>query len=150
MINFLQRICLMRRPNHSQGLKPPPSGTPLAVSGCGQVILIVDLDGQNGQLLAKALEEAGFEPRVARRDSTALEMLGDLDPAVVIVAGPANPNFYRALRQAVSAPILALAPQADDAQALEAFAAGVDQFQSGPISPTEVVARVVALLRRAT
>jgi len=87
-------------------------------------------------------------PRVVRGDGAALEALGRQGTAAVIVAGRANPGLYRALRRATPAPLLALDPQAGDEDVLEAFAAGVDQFLYGPVSPAEVVARILALLRR--
>jgi DNA-binding response OmpR family regulator len=128
----------------SQGRIPPP-----AVGGGGKMILIVDVDGRMGPLLVRPLEDMGFQVLIAQRDTGALELLGQAVPAVVIVGGPASPNFYRALRRVGSVPILALDPLADDEQVLAAFAAGVDQFQAGPIGGSEVVARVMALLRRA-
>ena len=149
MVSFLQRLRRLVHHKRSQVRAPQGNGTPHAVPGYGQLVLIVDLDGRNGQMLAQSLAKAGFEPRVVQRDNTALEALGQAAPAVVIIAGPANVNFYRAVRRAVPVPILALDPRADDTQTLGAFAAGVDQFQSGPVGAPEVVARVVALLRRA-
>jgi DNA-binding response OmpR family regulator len=61
------------------------------------------------------------------------------------VGGRADLDFYRAS----SAPILALAPKGDEEQALSAFAAGVDQYQTGIVSSAEVAARARAMLRRA-
>lgn len=149
MVGFWQRLCRVVQRDHGQVLASQRNGTPDAAPGRGQTVLIVDLDGQSGQLLADSLGAAGFAPCVARRDNAALELLGHVVPAAVLVSGPVNACFYRAVRGAVPVPILALAPRASDEQVMEAFVSGVDQFQSGPIGPAEVVAQVVALLRRA-
>jgi DNA-binding response OmpR family regulator len=149
MADFLQQ--LWRFVRRQRGLVPGPQAHgPAAVPGSAKVVLIIDLDGRVGQLLAQSLEKAGFVPHVASRGNGALELLGRAAPAVAIVVGPADLDFYRALRRATSAPILALDPQAGDEQVLGAFAAGVDQFQARPTSHDEIVARVQALLRRAT
>ncbi len=123
---------------------PLPAAAPL-----GRRILVVDLDGRAGRPLAQALTRSGFEPHVVRRETAALGLIGQEPPEAMIVAGPANLNFYRALRRATPAPILALDPYADDERVLAAFAAGVDQFQAGSTGPEEIVARLQALLRRA-
>ncbi|MGB9671382.1 MAG: hypothetical protein ACPLXR_09590 [Halothiobacillaceae bacterium] len=99
--------------------------------------------------LAQSLARLGLEGRVVRGAGAALALLGQVGPAAVIVVGPVHAETYRALRRATPVPLLALDPQADDEQVLAAFAAGVDQFQAGPITPDEVAARVEALLRRA-
>ena len=148
MISILQQLRRLVRRNRGPGLDPEVRSSPLAAPGGEKMVLIVDLDGRTGSPLGQSLARSGFGPHVVRRGGAALGMLGRAAPAAVIVAGPADPDLYRALRRATRVPLLALDPQADDAQVLAAFAAGVDQFQAGPISPDEVVARVQALLRR--
>ncbi len=78
----------------------------------------------------------------------ALAALDQEAPQVVIVSGTADLNLYRALRSA-KALLLALVPEEDRAKMLEAFAAGVDDYQVGSISRAEIAARVCALLRNA-
>ncbi len=112
--------------------------------------MILALDKWTYGPLVRELEQSGFEARLVRESVAALDILSRDDPAVLIVVGPADLGLYRVLRRASSVPILALAPKADEEQTLDAFAAGVDQFQAGPISLGEVVARVCALLRRGT
>ena len=96
------------------------------------------------------LGQGDYETQVVQGHEAALDVLRLKDPMLLIVGGTATPRLYHALRQASPAPILALAPQGDAEQAISTFAAGVDQYQAGPISSSEVAARARAVLRRAT
>ncbi|MGC8874662.1 MAG: hypothetical protein ACP5SI_09505 [Chloroflexia bacterium] len=111
-------------------------------------ILVVDFGHDVAPFPEGYLRKCGFETRLARGESEALETLAQAEVAAVIVSGRAAVPFFRALRGATSAPILALDSTADERHVLEAYAAGVDQFQAQSISPNEVVARLGALLRR--
>jgi len=108
-------------------------------------ILIVELDGWTCGSLPSLLGQGGYEAQVVRGEEAALDVLKRETPVLLIVGGRADPDFYRAL----SAPILALDPKGDEEQALSAFAAGVDQYQTGIVSSAEVAARARAMLRRA-
>jgi DNA-binding response OmpR family regulator len=114
-----------------------------------KLILIVELSGCTYGPLAQQLEQAGYQAQVVRGKTAALDVLAQEGPALSIVVGPADPDFYRELRRASSSPILALASRADEEQMLSSFSAGVDEFIRNPVSLTEVVARIGALLRRA-
>lgn len=93
------------------------------------------------------LYSAGHAARVVDEGGTALEQLKDEHPLLIIVGGAADLDLYFALRCASVAPILALVSETDRDRTLAAFAAGVDDYQLGPISHREIVARVSALLR---
>lgn len=113
-----------------------------------KLILIVELSGCTYGPLAQQLEQAGYQAQVVRGKAAALDVLAQEGPALSIVVGPADPDFYGELRRASSSPILALASRADEEQMLSSFSAGADEFQRNPVSLSEVVARVGALLRR--
>jgi DNA-binding response OmpR family regulator len=106
--------------------------------------LIVELDGWTCGSLPSLLGQGGYEARVIRGEEAALEVLERETPVLLIVGGRADPDFYRAS----SALILALASKGDEEQALSAFAAGVDQYQTGFVSSAEAAARARAMLRR--
>jgi DNA-binding response OmpR family regulator len=135
-------------PGANQHTHPfPPQGAPASSAG---MILIIELRGWACGPLPLLLGQGDYETRVVQGHEAALDVLNRRDPVLLIVGGTASPKFYHALRQATPAPILALAPQGDAEQAISAFAAGVDQYQAGPISSSEVAARARAVLRRAT
>ena len=110
------------------------------------LVLIVQANGWNGDALLPLLRSAGYTARVVDERGTVPAIKAD-HPLLLIVGGSANLDLYCDCRCATTAPILALVPDADPERALSAFAAGVDDYQSGPISPREIVARVGALLR---
>lgn len=102
--------------------------------------------------LSRPLKEAGFEVQIlsaapkfwhrAQRFMSNL-LIVDLD-----TMGSQPTAQCRRLRMLINAQILAVRQDHDEEGLLEAFAAGVDDCMSGPISSDELVARVEALLRR--
>ena len=112
--------------------------------------MIIELGGWSCGSLPILLSQSGYGTQVVYGREAALGVLEQASPALLIVGGAANPGLYRAARHASSAPILALVPREDEAGALSAFETGVDQYQVGPISSSEVAARAHAMLRRAT
>ncbi len=136
---FFQRLC----PRSASQLGAQPAA--LAPTG---LILIVEADKWNGKALGCSLEQAGYSVQATQGETAALELLKRESPTLLVVGGAPDPAFYRSLRRASSAFILALIPQGNEEQVLAAFAAGVDQCQTGYLSNAEGVARIRALLRR--
>lgn len=126
--------------DRSPGASPRPRGA----------ILLIGLEQRQCGTLAWRLEGRGFQVSLVSGEEAGREALEQEGPALVVVCGPASLDFYRLLRRMTSAPILALDAQAREEQVLAALASGVDQFQARPVSEDEAVARVLALLRRAT
>lgn len=114
----------------------------------GRSVLLVDLAGEVAAFPEQKLRSGGFGLRLVRGEEEALAALAQGQFSAIVVSGRARVPFFRALRAATRAPILALDRGAQEGHMLEAFAAGVDQFQAQPISPDEVAARLMALLRR--
>ena len=129
-----------QRNNEPMDLPPVFKGT----------ILIGALGEWSCELLVDMLKESGYGTQVVGGQDEALDALARGDPDLLIVSGPVDPAFYRRLRCASPIPILALVPQADQELMLSAYAAGVDLLLAGFISGSEAVARVHALLRRAS
>jgi DNA-binding response OmpR family regulator len=130
------------------GRPRPAGGMPVPPAAVDKTVLLVELGGPSAAALLPPLLRSGFDARVVRSAAAALDALGRQSVVAVIVVGPAAAGLYRTLRRATAVPLLALDPGADDDHVLAAFAAGVDQFQAGPTSSDEVVARLAALLRR--
>jgi DNA-binding response OmpR family regulator len=99
---------------------------------------------------ARQLREAGYDVQVVDAHRAALDTVTQSPVALLVVDGATDPDVYRALRARSHAPILALAPQADEKQMMAAFAAGVDDFQPGVIGGAELIARAKAMIRRAS
>lgn len=116
-----------------------------------RALVVQDGDAIEG-VLPIFLAQRGF--RVVLANSYAR---GQLDtrsyrPDVVIVdlqlTDLCGINFIRALRVWSAIPVVALSARSSEAQRLEAFEAGVDDYVERPFSPLELVARLHALLRR--
>jgi DNA-binding response OmpR family regulator len=121
-----------------------PSGHLAAAKGSGEW---KNMDGWTVGSLSTLLEQDGYQIQVVYGREAALTAREQEDLGLIIVTGTVDPGFCSALRHVSTAPVLVLAPQANEAQILSAYAAGVDQYQVGPISSGEAAAR--AMLRRA-
>ncbi len=114
-------------------------------------LLISDnpLSARIGSLL---LREAGVEVAVvASRNQLANQLRERGFDLYVIYEGECQNDWlemYRTLRSEVLNPILVVTTQGTEACALEAYAAGVDEFIFTPLSPALFIAKVRAWLRR--
>ena len=118
------------------------------VPGTKGLVVIVERGGWQSGPLALRLRQAGYAVQVVPGRQAALELLKQEHPALLIAGGEADLHLYQALRQASPAPLMALAPWRDDKRMLEAFALGVDDYQTASIGSSEVVARAAAMVRR--
>jgi DNA-binding response OmpR family regulator len=110
------------------------------------LVLIIQMNGWNGETLFSSLRSAGYAVQSVD-ERGALRAIKEAHPLLLIVGGAADLDLYRAFRCVATIPILALVPEAELESALSAFAVGVDDYQFGPISHGEIIARVGALLR---
>ena len=142
-----EQLGKLLRPRVSSAVQAPESGAREYLPRPDGVILIIEVEGWTCGVLPIQIELTGYEVRVVR-GREAVDSLRLMHPILLIVGGAASLAFYRSLHRASPAPILALVPEADEEWVLDAFSAGVDDCQVGPISSGEIVARVRAILRR--
>jgi two-component system OmpR family response regulator len=118
------------------------------------VILVVDDDPHIRQLLAFALTKAGLASVEAADGEAALEAAEQHQPALVIldINMPRMDGLEvcRRLRAKGDTPILFLSSRDDEIDRVVGIELGADDYVVKPFSPREVVARVAAILRRAT
>jgi two-component system KDP operon response regulator KdpE len=115
-------------------------------------ILVVDDEPQITRVLRTTLNAQGYEIRVANDGETALEMLKDFGPDLVIT-DLAMPNMNgielcRNLRRVSQVPILVLSVRGEERSKVEALDSGADDYITKPFSTGELLARVRAALRR--
>ncbi len=101
-----------------------------------------------GDPVARALSDAGYSVSLVASLPLAQASLDSGQVALIVLHGAEVTGKCRALRQATSVPILALLPELSEAAVLDAFSAGADDCQAVSISPSEIVLRVRAILRR--
>lgn len=114
--------------------------------------LLIDADAASRRLLRDALETAGFATGAADSLDAGLQSAETLKPDIVLldlrVVGGACEDLILALRQWTDAPIVALSDSDDEAEKVAALDAGADDHVRKPISTSELLARMRAMLRR--
>ncbi len=117
-----------------------------------RTVLIVDDDPHIRQLLAFALDKAGLSPVEASDGEAGLAMVQRHKPDLVIldINMPRMDGLEvcRRLRTDGDTPILFLSSRDDEIDRVLGIELGADDYVVKPFSPREVVARVMAILRR--
>jgi two-component system KDP operon response regulator KdpE len=116
-------------------------------------ILVVDDEPQITRVLRTSLCSQGYDIRVANDGETALEIMKDWTPDLVIT-DLSMPNMdglelCRRLRAATEIPIIVLSVRGEEKTKVEALDAGADDYVTKPFGFEELLARVRANLRRA-
>jgi two-component system, OmpR family, KDP operon response regulator KdpE len=117
-----------------------------------QRILVVDDEPQITRVLRTSLSTHGYDLRVANDGETALEIMKDWTPDLVIT-DLAMPNMdglelCRKLRAFSHVPIIVLSVRGEERTKVQALDAGADDYVTKPFGIEELLARVRANLRR--
>ena len=117
-------------------------------------ILVVDDDPQIGDLLSDYLKKHGYRVSVAR-DGQAMKRLLDqfsIDLLVldIMLPGEDGLSLCRTLRETSEVPIIMLSAVGDESDRVIGLEVGADDYLAKPFSPRELLARVKALVRRAS
>jgi len=117
-------------------------------------ILVVDDEPQITRVLRTSLSSQGYDIRVANDGETALEIMKDWTPDLVIT-DLAMPNMdglelCRRLRPSTHIPIIVLSVRGEERTKVQALDAGADDYVTKPFGIEELLARVRANLRRNT
>jgi two-component system, OmpR family, KDP operon response regulator KdpE len=115
-------------------------------------ILVVDDESQITRVLRTSLSSHGYDIRVANDGETALEIMKDWSPDLVIT-DLAMPNMdglelCRRLRTKTQIPIIVLSVRGEEQTKVKALDAGADDYVTKPFGMEELLARVRANLRR--
>jgi len=115
-------------------------------------ILVVDDESQITRVLRTSLSTHGYDIRVANDGETALEIMKDWTPDLVIT-DLAMPNMdglelCRRLRVKTQVPIIVLSVRGEERTKVKALDAGADDYVTKPFGMEELLARVRANLRR--
>src|ERR1700734_3910244 len=115
-------------------------------------ILVVDYESQITRVLRTSLSSHGYDIRVANDGETALEIMKDWTPDLVIT-DLSMPNMdglelCRRLRLSSKIPIIVLSVKGEERSKVKALDAGADDYVTKPFGIEELLARVRANLRR--
>jgi len=115
-------------------------------------ILVVDDEPQITRVLRTSLSTQGYDIRVANDGETALEIMKNWIPDLVIT-DLSMPNMdglelCRRLRPGTKIPIIVLSVRGEERTKVQALDAGADDYVTKPFGIEELLARVRANLRR--
>jgi two-component system response regulator CpxR len=117
-------------------------------------VLIIDDDEELCDLVSEYLTVEGFETTAVHDGEAGLEraLSGEYDLAILDVMLPRINGFdvLRNLREKSGLPVLMLTARGDDMERIVGLEIGADDYLSKPFNPRELVARLRAILRRAT
>ena len=123
----------------------------------GKDILIVEDETAIREMVRLAIARAGFEPREAADAHLAEVLIADRIPDLILLdwmlPGTSGIDLARRLRRAESTravPIILLTARGEEEDKVRGFEVGVDDYVTKPFSPRELVARMWAVLRRAS
>jgi DNA-binding response OmpR family regulator len=117
-------------------------------------ILVIDDDSTLVEIISDHLRKNGYEPLGAVSGPQGLAIARDRKPALVIldVMMPEMDGWEvcQQLRRESSAPVIMLTAKGEEVDKLRGFRLGVDDYVTKPFSFAELIARVGAVLNRAT
>lgn len=127
------------------------------------LILLVEDNPLIAEFTAGHLQIAGYKTVVAESGEQALELLARLEPVLIIldvilkgdldgfeVCRRLREGAPHGLARVANVPVLMLSACAEEADRIDGFSAGVDDYLTKPFNPEELVARVKAIIRRTT
>ena len=117
-------------------------------------ILVVDDEKNIVQLVRLYLNKEGFRVEAAYDGAQALEKARTLRPDLIVLdimmPEPDGIAVCKELRKTSNVPIILLTARDDDIDRIVGLELGADDYVTKPFNPRELVARVKAVLRRAS
>lgn len=119
-----------------------------------QYILIADDNRDITDILSVYVKKEGYEPVVAFDGKKALEYFDEYNPSLVLldVMMPKADGYEvcRKIRSKSNTPVILITARGEDFERIMGLDIGADDYIVKPFSPSEVMARVRAVLRRMT
>jgi two-component system response regulator ResD len=117
-------------------------------------VLVVDDEERIRRLLKMYLEREEYNIEEAENGDEALEMALNKDYDLIILdimmPGIDGVEVCKQLREKKATPVIMLTAKGEEANRVQGFEAGADDYIVKPFSPREVVLRVKAILRRSS
>ncbi|NMA60694.1 MAG: response regulator transcription factor [Firmicutes bacterium] len=119
-----------------------------------QKVLIVDDEISIQELIRFNLEQAGFDTEVANDGIAAIEMFESYRPDLIVLdlmlPGKDGYDVCKEIRRTSNVPIIMLTAKETELERVLGLELGADDYITKPFSPLELVARIKAVLRRAS
>src|SRR5690606_1593472 len=121
----------------------------------GRNILIVDDEAPIREMIAVALEMAGYDCQEADNAQTAHSLIVNRKPDLILLdwmlPGTSGIELARRLKRdelTAEIPIIMLTAKGEEDNKIQGLEVGADDYITKPFSPRELVARLKAVLRR--
>ena len=118
-----------------------------------KTVLIVEDDKNTAELVALYLKREGFHAIIANDGRRGLSLAKQHRPELVILdlmfPNLSGWEICRQLRQTSNVPVIMLTARDEEVDRVAGLTLGADDYVVKPFSPRELVARVIAVLRRA-
>ncbi len=118
-------------------------------------ILVAEDEAGQAEILKYNLEEAGFTVNVARDGQAAIDRIEETLPDLLVLdwmmpemSGIKILRWLRTKEDTKKLPVIMLTARGEEDDKLRGFEVGVDDFVVKPYLPSELIARINALLRR--
>lgn len=115
-------------------------------------ILVVDDEIKIVEVIKSYLEKSNYSVYVAYNGKDALELFYKVNPSLVLLdlmlPDIQGEDICKEIRRKSRVPIIMLTAKLEEENLLRGLEIGADDYITKPFSPKEVVARVMALLRR--
>lgn len=117
-------------------------------------ILVVDDEQEIAELIRDYMQKEGYEVILAYDGEEALRLYRETKPSLAILdimlPGIEGTEICRVIRSESPIPVIMLSAKSSDIDKILSLGLGADDYVTKPFSPTELVARVKAQLRRYT
>ena len=117
-----------------------------------ELVLVVDDDPKIARLVEAYLLRAGYRTAVAEDGRTALRMIRELSPALVVLdlmlPELSGREVARIAREESDVSIIMVTALGSTNQRITGLEGGADDYVAKPFAPSELVARVGSVLRR--
>jgi two-component system response regulator CpxR len=145
--------CTMADPHHDS--PSAPRDLRMSHASMHARVLLVDDDAELTSMLAEYLGREGFEVEIESDGGRAHDRAGQLQADLVVLdvmlPGRNGLDVLRALRaRDQPPPVLMLTARGDDVDRIVGLELGADDYLPKPFNPRELVARMRAVLRRAS
>ncbi|BBH19694.1 DNA-binding response regulator [Paenibacillus baekrokdamisoli] len=118
----------------------------------GSKILVVDDESDITELITLYMEREGFDVHSTDNGEDAIMLAGELQPDLIIldISLKSIDGFEvcKQIRTISNVPILFISCKSDDTDIIHGLTVGGDDYMTKPFSPSQLVARVKAHLRR--
>lgn len=117
-------------------------------------VLVVDDEPSFTEALSVGLRREGFEVRTAANGRAALEEISESEPDLILLdvmlPGMSGLDVCREIRKTTRVPLIMVTARGEEIDAVVGLEVGADDYVSKPYRMRELVARMRAVLRRAS